>query len=233
MSGQWMRLWQERRPADQSRELASLLAAGGYESGFAGFDEDAWRASVGRRATELGIGIDDSVFEVGCGAGAFLHELRALGCRVGGLDPSPGLIELASAAIPDGAFRVAEATDVGSRDGADAVISCGAFLYFPTLEYASAVIGKMVGAAVRSVGIYDLPDAATAADDLARRQRLAGGAEAYRQRYEGLDHRYYERDWVATQLTAAGLVDVQLAGQDLAGYGNAPFRFNAWGRIPQ
>jgi ubiquinone/menaquinone biosynthesis C-methylase UbiE len=50
-----------------------------------------------------------SVFEVGCGAGAFLYELEALGCKVGGVDHSPALIGKAMKAMPSGGFKVSDA----------------------------------------------------------------------------------------------------------------------------
>lgn len=229
MTRDWAALWRDRTAPADATALNDLLVAGGYDSGFAGFDEAAWRAAAARRVAELGLEPGSTVHEVGCGPGAFLLALQELGCRVGGLDPSPGLIEVARAALPDARLEVAEASALTLDRTVDAVVSVGAFLYFPSHAYAEGVVARMARGARRAVGIYDLPDAALQGADRARREQLAGGPEAYAERYAGLEHRYYEREWVVEQLERCGLHDVHVAGQDLEGYGNAPFRFNAWG----
>jgi hypothetical protein len=63
----------------------------------------------------------------------------------------------------------------------------------------------------------------------ARRARSCWAAVAPRKRD---DDRYYDRAWVAQALRENGLIRVQVADQHLPGYGNAPFRFNAWGFKP-
>jgi hypothetical protein len=63
---------------------------------------------------------------------------------------------------------------------------------------------------------------------LGRPRRKSGGRDAYNRKYVGLDHQYYDRDWFATALLKRGLTDVRVEDQEIAGYGNAPFRFNAW-----
>lgn len=233
MTRGWSELWRDRTAPTEATTLADLLVANGYDSGFAGFDEAAWRAAAARRFAELRLEPGSSVYEVGCGAGAFLQVMHELGCMVGGLDPSPGLIEVARAALPTAELEVADASTLALSPAVDAVVSVGAFLYFPSDAYASDVIARMARGARRAVGIYDLPDAALQDVDRARREELAGGRAAYAERYAGLEHRYYERAAIVAELERCGLQNVQVAGQDLDGYGNAPFRFNAWGFLPE
>ena len=95
----------------------------------------------------------------------------------------------------------------------------------------SAVLDVMVAKAARVVAVLDLPDAASREAALSERIRVAGGPDAYEQRYRGLDHQYYARDWFAAALRRRGLVDVHVENQEIAGYGNAPYRFNAWGFV--
>lgn len=229
----WDHLWRGRAvPPPAGDALADLLAADGFDSGFAAMTPQAWSAGVRRVAAALRLAPGASVYEVGCGAGAWLFELERAGHPVAGLDLSPALIARAGEALPNGTFTVGDALTVEPEPLADAVVSFGVFMYFSSAAYAEAVLDRMVTKARHAVAILDLPDAATREADLERRTRLAGGAEAYAERYAGLDQRYYDRDWVADALRARGLVDVHTEGQSIEGYANAPYRFNAWGFKP-
>jgi SAM-dependent methyltransferase len=208
------------------------MAADGLDTGFGDVAEPSWLAGAHRWSERLGIDRGASVFEVGCGAGAFLYALRGTGCSLGGNDWSASLIAIARTALPRGRFVVADAGEIDTADQADVVVSFGVFLYFPSLEYSRAVIERMAAKARRVVAILDVPDIATRDAALSYRRASAGGDRAYAERYAGLDHLHHDRSWMAAALRACGLVDVQVADQDLAGYGNAPFRFNAWGFTP-
>jgi SAM-dependent methyltransferase len=223
------------------------MAADGLDTAYGETSEAAWRDFVRRQAALLaGAGADGggggrarggagagaggtSVYEVGCGAGAFLYVLAELGWRVGGLDRSATLIDIARSVLPAGRFDVAEATELAPEPVSDVVLSCGVFLYFPSLDYAAEVIAAMAARASGAVAILDLPDESRRDAALAQRIALAGGPEAYHERYAGLDHLYFSREWVAERLAAAGLSGVCTADQDIAGYRNGAHRFNAWG----
>jgi len=225
----WRDVWNDRR-LDLSRgsTLTQLMAADGLDTALGSVGEAAWRAFVRAMAAKLHLGPGSTVFEVGCGAGAFLYELDAMGCRVGGLDQSAALIDYACAAIPRGQFTVAEASDVDAIQPADVVVSCGVFLYFPSPAYARTVIEGMAVKARRAVAILDLADEARRAETIAFR-RKALGEGAYDQRYQGLEHLFFSRDWMAEALSRCDLGNIQLADQAIAGYPNGAFRFNAFG----
>jgi len=232
MMSAWSALWQDRRPptGDPGASLLrQLLDADGFDSGFARLEERAWQNFSSELAATLEISAGESVYEVGCGAGALIHGLYNAGHPIGGLDCSPALIELARTIHPEAAFTVADAADLDPSEQADVVLSMGLFLYFPSHEYAERVLDLVVAKARRAVAILDLPDLATRDAAIAERERVAGGAAAYAERYAGLDHQYYDRDWVARALSDRGLSRVETRGQMIANYGNAPFRFNAWG----
>jgi len=228
----WDALWKRRAiPPSEGSTLADLIAADGWTSAFARWSEASWSANVRHLATTLGLTPGTSVFEVGCGAGAFLYELERLGCTVGGVDLSPALVTKAAEAIPSGHFEVSEAAALQVKPQVDAVISFGVFLYFSSLAYAAQVLDRMVEKARRVVAVLDVPDLAAREEDLAYRHKLAGGETAYAARYAGLDHRYYDRAWLADELRARGLVNVRVEDPAIDGYGDPPFRFNAWGIV--
>jgi SAM-dependent methyltransferase len=230
----WDTVWEERQaPPPQRTTLARLLAGGGMDSGFAHLEEDSWLDFVRDIARRLDVRAGDSVFDVGCGAGGFLYDLYRQGITVGGIDRSPALVDLASEVMPGGRFTVAAAENLDITDRADVVVSMGVFLYFPSYEYAEEVLDRMVAKARRAVAVLDIPDARTREQAIADRERHAGGAAAYAERYEGLEHLYYDRAWMGDVLLHRGLTRVRVEDQQIRGYGNAGFRFNAWGFVPE
>lgn len=232
-AGRWAEVWANRRlDPRQGSPLAQLLAADGYDTETSRVSETSWVTYVQRWAKETGLGPGTSVFEVGCGAGAFLLPLQDLGCDVSGADQSASLIAIARQALPGGRFDVAPAAELPAEPQADVVVSSGVFMYFPSLDYAKHVIQRMAAKARHAVAILDIPDFACHDAALAHRVAAAGGPEAYAGRYRGLQHLYYTRDWVMQALRRAGLSGACVADQTLPGYANAPFRFNAWGWRP-
>ena len=208
------------------------MEADGLSSEFAQLSEDDWSVGVQALADKLGIESGMSVFEVGCGAGAFLYGLASRGCSVGGVDQAPALVARAKQVMPTGSFSIGDAAAFKIEPRADAVVSFGAFMYFRSEAYAEQVVESMCAKARHVMAILDVPDLAEKAKSIAYREHLAGGAEAYASRYEGLEHRYYDRQRLAGLLRANGLVDVRTEDQSIEGYGNARYRFNAWGFVP-
>lgn len=231
MNRTWKDIWEARR-LDPTRgsTLAALMAADGLDTGYGNVTEDAWRGFVERTADRMGIEPGARVFEVGCGAGAFLHPLHERGCRVAGLDASATLIGYARGAMPAGSFTHAEALALDPGERHDFVISCGVFLYFPSLDYARAVVTRMVAAASRGVAILEVGDKAKEAHAAALRRGTMGLAE-YEERYRGLDHLYLDKEWLRALLADLGATEIEIEDQDIAGYANSSYRFNAFARV--
>lgn len=200
-----------RRTLDPSRRgtLAQLLAADGMDTGFGDVGEDAWRAFVARVGQRLGIGPGVRVYEVGCGAGAFLYPMLERGVAVGGLDRSSAPVGFARAAMPSAAFTVGEAQSPG-----------------PSEPWGDAMVRK----ARRAVAILDVPDLAHRDEDLAMRWGEMG-KEAYRERYRDLEHLYGSREWLSGALVEAGCRAASTESQAISGYSNAAFRFNAFAEV--
>lgn len=232
MSDRWRDIWSARvLDSTAPATLSDLMAADGLDTGFGSVGEQAWSAFVHSIAERLGLGSTSTVFEVGCGAGAFLHPLISLGVEVSGLDFSPTLIDIARNTFPGADLNVAHAHELAATPQVDVVLSMGVFLYFDSTDYAWQVLAQMASKARRAVAILDIPDAATAVESLAHRQAVVGGPEAYAQRYAGLDHLHYKQADVLEAMRAAGLTDVTCEPQSIPGYANSAFRFNAFGWV--
>ena len=229
MTQNWHQVWEARR-IDRTRPgvLAQLLAADGMDTGFGSVSEDSWTRYVLAMAETVGIHAGASVFEVGCGAGAWLYQLDRLGCRVAGLDGSSTLIGYAREHLPNGHWAVGDAASLELEPQYDFVVSSGVFLYFPSLDYAQNVLARMVAKARRGLLILDVPDLSLREAALAERRRIAG--DAYSARYAGLDHLYYDRAWFHAMLTQLGANRSAIRDQAIDGYMNSRHRFNviAW-----
>lgn len=226
----WKKVW-ERRRLDTSlgSTLLQLMAADGLDTAFGRVDEASWVRFVRRWTARLRITPQTSVFEVGCGSGAFLYDLHCSGCPVGGIDQSEALIAIARSVMPGGQFGVADAADLDARPPFDVVLSCGMFPYLSGPRHALDVVERMVAKATTAVAVLDVPDATLRREALAYRHQRAGGESAYATSYDGLEHCYYQREWLEQALARNGLIDVQAEDQNIDGYGNSPFRFNVWG----
>lgn len=227
MTRSWQDIWAARR-LDRNKDsvLERLMEADGLDTGFGNVTEAAWREFAQRIAGELNAAAGTRVFEVGCGAGAFLYPFHELGCVVGGLDQSAALIDYAREAMPGGQWSVSAAAALDVTDRWDVVLACGVFMYFPDRAYAHDVMGKMIGKATRAVAILDVPDLARQDAALAFRRGTLGEAE-YEAKYRGLDHLFFDREWMRDALMSLGAKSVRIDDQQVRGYQNARFRFNA------
>ncbi|MEI6534174.1 MAG: class I SAM-dependent methyltransferase, partial [Verrucomicrobiaceae bacterium] len=110
------------------------------------FTRDEWSDFCRRTAEFVKISDGDSVFEAGCGSGAFLDELlRFSKVRVAGVDIAAELVRIAQQRVP-GDFRVGDVQDLSfaASGSFDKVVSHGVFLYLPCLEAARRAAMEMV-----------------------------------------------------------------------------------------
>ena len=192
--------------------LEQLLAAGGSDSGLHRVTEEVWRDFVERTAETLDVGPGTSVFDIGCGSGAFLLPLYQNDYTVGGLDRSAALIHQAADAMPSGQWLQGEASTLDPGEPWDVVLACGTFGLFPNLDYARGVLARMVAKATHAIAILDVPDADTK-DDTA------------------VDGLFYDRAWMLRALAEIGVKAVQIEDQRVDDYQHARFRFNVFARL--
>jgi SAM-dependent methyltransferase len=220
----WKEIWDNRTIVDAGSTLEKLLAADGYDSAFGHMDIDAFMSFIDTLRTELDIRRNDSIFEVGCGAGAVLYPFYRQGHVVAGLDYSTPLTALAAQVMPGMNFSVKAADQTDTEQKFDIVLSCGVFIYFDSYSYAATVIAKMIQKAVKSVGIFDISDLALKSE--AEQFRRSGlGTEAYAETYRGLAHLYYPKAFFHHIAETCGCRH-HIFPQAIPGYQNSPYRYN-------
>lgn len=226
MNDRWHAIWNRRTAnAGAALSLESLIALNGFDTGATAIHASEWRTNAQRIALALGIRDGDSVYEIGCGCGAFLLALHeCMDLRLGGADYSSTLIDVARRVFPDSPFDVIPATDMDTSDHYDHVLSHSMFHYL-SLDDASTVMRKMLEKARRTVGIFDLPDIATRdAAETMRRGNLPAGE--YEKKYDGLAHTYFGKDWLLSQVRRfAPEASVEFIRSQVDNNPQSPFRF--------
>ncbi len=220
----WKDIWNKRYLSEQGMDLETLIKLDGFDTGAGRIDTADWRIYVKGIAEKLGVKEAETVFEVGCGGGAFLYALResTLSLSVGGCDYAAGLIEAARQAMPDGDFKVMEAVELEPNPQYNYVFANSVFHYF-SFEYASAVLERMINKAKVAVAVMEIPDAATKEESECMRRDILTPME-YEKKYKGLEHTYYERNWFVEQAKGHGL-DCVLFDGCVPNYAQNRFRF--------
>jgi cyclopropane fatty-acyl-phospholipid synthase-like methyltransferase len=225
----WDEIWNNRRISspDQSQDISleDMLNADGFDTPTAKLNSvEYWEEYIRGISKKIDLAPGDSVFEIGCGCGAFLYLWYKEGHRVGGIDYSENLISFARHAMKGMDFRVSEAIDLDTEEKYDVVLSNGVFLYFKDYSYARKVVEKMIMKAGKTIAILEIPDLAKKEEsERARRAALPEGE--YDKKYEGLQHLYFERDWF-TQFSDKSGYKIEIFDQDIKGCRNSQFRFN-------
>lgn len=221
----WKTIWGKRAAGNTEGTLQSLINLDGFDTGAGTIRENAWRGYVMDIAHRLNMAPGHSVFEIGCGAGAFLYPLHEAGLRVAGLDYSAPLIKAARAAMPDGDFREAEAAEFSpSPQCYDFIVANSVFHYFTGEHYAMAVLEQMLSAARKAVAVLEIPDIDRQSEAETTRRALLSASE-YQEKYAGLAHLYFHRTNLCEVAERNGF-SVEILDQSIDGYAQNGFRFN-------
>jgi len=225
MKSKWREIWEKRAPSGSGTPgLAELIALNGFDSGAGFVSVDDWRANARAIAARIDLAGSDSIYEVGCGSGALLYALFMIKqVGIGGIDYSHALISAARNAIPSGDFTVGEALETRPEPVFDWVISQSVFHYLD-LAYAEQVLAIMAQKAAKGVAVLEVPDNATRAEsERMRRGQLSPGH--YDEKYAGLEHTYFDRDWFRQQAAKHGTA-CEITTSFIPNSAQSRFRYN-------
>lgn len=219
----WKEIWNKEERVNKI-VLETLIKADGFDSGAGSFSVDDWNEYTQQAFIKLDIKENESIFDVGCGSGAFVFPLYLKNNKVGGVDYSMVLIDLANTVMKNSHFEVKEATKIDTNEKFDYVISHSVFHYFKDLDYAKTVIRKMIDKTNQKIGIFDINDKAK--ENKYHKTRMEGmSKKEYEKKYAGLEHMFYDKDWFFALGKEFGL-KVEIYDQSYEKYGNSSLRFN-------
>lgn len=223
----WKKVWENREIKNSDETiLGKLISVDGFDTGYGTIIEKDWLEYIEKISNKLKINDNDSIYEVGCGAGAFLYGFYKKNQKVGGLDYSEKLISIARDNIKNSTFIVDEAINLDVDEKYDFVLSNSVFFYFKSLDYAEKVIIKMMEKSRKGVAILEVNDLSKRDESIKIRKGYQS-EEEYLKKYEGLDHLYYSREWFENLGKKLG-AKVIIEQQDINNYKNNEYRFNVY-----
>lgn len=223
----WKEIWNRRGTSHidfNTIQLQDLIHADGFDSGAGKIDVESWKYYISFIEQKINVEENDSIFEVGCGSGAFLYLWYCQGHVVGGIDYSKSLISLAQNVLKGHDFSLCEADQIDVGSQYDIVVANSVFHYFQNYQYAQEVLERMVQKARKTIAILEIPDRARQQESERARMEALSPAE-YESKYEGLPHHYYDREWFFTFAEKHQLA-IDIFDQNIQNYGNNIFRFN-------
>jgi 2-polyprenyl-3-methyl-5-hydroxy-6-metoxy-1,4-benzoquinol methylase len=223
----WKKIWNERIvKSEESTVLSQLISADGFDTGYGSISEDDWSDYVNRIMNKLDISNKYSIYEVGCGAGAFLYKFYLNGNLIGGLDYSEKLINIAKKHMPNCELFVDEAVNMNTTKKFDFVVSNSVFFYFKSYEYAESVIEKMIKKSKKGILILEVNDLQKKDESIKLRKGFMSDEE-YEIKYSGLEHLYYEKHWFENIAKKYNL-EIEIEQQNIKNYANNNYRFNVF-----
>ena len=164
-----------------------------------------------------------SAYEVGCGSGANLYLLQNRGMKVGGIDYSVSLTDVARQIVEDGeSIRTDEAARLDVDVKYDVVFSDSVFAYFPDEAYGLKVLEKMYEKASKVVMVWEVFDKSMQTECEAYRREMYAD---YDERYRGLDKVFYDRE-MFSRFAEERHCRIEFSGVDNEYYWNSKYLFN-------
>lgn len=223
----WKNIWDKRNISSYGNSvLSKLIAADGFDTGYGTIKEEDWIYYVQYISDRLNINKNDKLYEVGCGAGAFLYIFYKQGYKVGGVDYSKNLINIAKRYLPGCDFKTSEATEINILEKYDYVISNSVFFYFPTYEYAKDVIKRMIQKSTKGIAVLEVNDFEKKEESMKLRKGYLTDKE-YEEKYNGLEHLYYTKQWFVDIANEYNL-KIEIEQQNINNYKNNMYRFNVF-----
>ena len=226
----WKKIWINRKLDDfrASDEkdiiLEKLIKTDGFDRGIGNIEVEAWKDYIRLISEKISLESDDSIFEVGCGCGAFLYPFYIDNHKVGGIDYSATLVKMAGALMAGSDFYVCDAIDLNTESKFDIVVANSVFFYFPDYEYSEKVLTKMILKSGRGVLVLDVPDLEKKEENEIVRRKLLPPGE-YEKKYAGLSHLYFDKGWFKEYSDKNGF-KLRIFQQNIVNYENSKFRFN-------
>lgn len=233
MNSNWDTIWSNRRaPASSGLSLADLIRLDGFDTGVGLIEADDWLKYAEMIVDKLGIEDGSSVYDVGCGSGAFLLALsKCKAIDIGGLDYSQSLIEVARRVFPFAPLAAVPAAELSSTPRFDFVVANAVFQYL-SLDYARDVLRRMLSKARRGVGILDVPNMLFREESESVRA-AALSQKVYEEKYDGFQHTYFDPKWFIDLGEFSRIAGVEVAEQFVPNYAQAKFRFNVFIKLEQ
>ena len=224
----WHRVWSKRGVPESGSGtvLEKLIYADGFDSPLGFMEEKDWRDYVSLLAKRIQIEKSESVFEVGCGAGAFLYPFYEAGHQISVIDYSKELVNIALEAMPlaKQSLQVMEASSCKVSPLYDVLFANHVIHYFPSLDYVSDVMNIIFNKVKRVIIISGIPNYSMKHESEKARKGLLTDKE-YELKYKGLEILYFDSGWFEVIAKKAGF-SVEFFKHEMPGFAQNQYRFD-------
>ena len=168
-----------------------------------------------------------SVFEVGCGSGANLYFFHKDGFKIGGLDYSANLLDVAKKVIGAENFIeaiVGDASKLPTTIKYDAVFSFSVFQYFSNINYAEKVLDRMIAKTTKSICVTEILNADLKEDYLQYRRSLD---KNFDEKYKDLPKLFIPKKFFI-DYAAKNNLEVEFPHHHIEGFWNNEFNFDCF-----
>ena len=223
----WFNIWSNRKTnALKKIDLEDLIFYNGFDSPLGRMKKNDWLAYINNVSIKCDLKADDSIFEVGCGSGAFLLPFFNLKHKVSGIDYSEKLISIANLALKGNfeKLKKCEADNIDTKAKFDVVVSNHVFHYFNSIEYSFNVLKKMLLKCNKKIVILGLPNISHKKEsELTRRGLLT--IEEYKKKYSDLNILYFDKLDLKT-FAKTNNAKVNFFDHNMPGFKQNKFRFD-------
>ena len=234
MANNWKNIWEKRTfngseidPSDINKLFTELKRADGFDVGGGEISESALLKQyedIKQRLTKNAPKPVNSVYEVGCGAGANLLLFERDGFSCGGIDYSEALIGIAKQVLKTTDLTCNEAINASAEPVYDCILSNSVISYFPDTDYTLKVLEKMYQKTNYSIGLIDVHDIEKKDDFTAFRRKTI---ENYDEKYADLNKLFYSRELFSEFARTHGL-EIEFSESAVENYWNNEFVFNCF-----
>ena len=228
MINNWKNIWNKREFPNSTElsTLETLIMCDGFDSPLGIMKQYDWRNYINNIHNQLQIEPKDSIFEIGCGAGAFLFPFYEKNYKIGGIDISESLIDIARKHMPEFEFNLLqkEAFELESNFKYDVILANHVFHYFPSLDYAKIVLEIMFSISNKIISITGIPDFDLKSESEIFRRGLLTQSE-YKIKYEGLDILYFSKEWFSKLAYSNNYICI-FSNHTMPGFPQNDYRFD-------
>jgi cyclopropane fatty-acyl-phospholipid synthase-like methyltransferase len=221
MSTTWNEIWKNRKVEFDSLDYSNLLKLNGYDGPQSNLTPQNLNLAHKIYAEKMNLKPNQSIFEVGCGAGSFLYNWYNSGHKVGGCDISKNLLECTKKILPRGEWYLASDSEFEKEPKWDHLVSFGVCMYLTPREVLN-LIDRMINKANFSVSLFEISDLDKMIDCEKERRRMIPNYEV---KYKDLNHFYHSKNDISEHLNKLGL-NYTIYDQYIPGYENSKWRFN-------
>jgi SAM-dependent methyltransferase len=218
----WKLIWSKKTA--KSFDLQDLIVANGYDC-HTKIDEQNYSIFLNHVLKKLGASKNQSIFEIGCGAGAALKVFKEFGMIVGGIDQSESLLKSVKLSGISNDLILGDASELKEMPQYDYVVSMSVFQYFPNLTYVRDITNKMLNKSkFKKIAILDVNDSEKENDFLNYKKTTI---ENFEEKYKGLDQLCIDKQfWIELGNTFNWKIEIEPC--IITNYVNAPFKYNVY-----